>query len=219
MTLHCCRVISAAANKIEYILYVHIKPIDWFHKIHVNSRKWSLPLHNNWSNSMLESEQIFECCNLVSDIYMQCTAVKPYSKYRRKVETHAEKFEHRCALRGWINTFQYFPVDSSFRGEGGKGDCNGSAGLFKKKWQPVRVMWTNSWLDCPGPGSERGFFLALWLHRVLYEFWLESHYFKILLVLSCSVALLTRQAKYTVTVRSKLSAGTLVEQVVPDQDS
>ena len=98
-------------------------------------------------------------------------------------------------------------------GEGKKG-CNGFSRPFwelYKNWQQARVMWANSWQDCPclaqTPASETAWFFSTRLHILLYEFLLASDYHKILLVLSCSIALLTMQSKSTVTqaVQSRLS--------------
>ena len=59
---------------------------------------------------MPESRLIFECCDFVSDIYMQCRAIKPHSKYRRMMETHT-KYSITFVLYGagstLVNIFQW----------------------------------------------------------------------------------------------------------------
>ena len=82
-------------------------------KIHLNSRKRSLPLHNDWNSSMLESGPIFECCNIVSDINIQCTAMlgdKRTFQVQENDGNACKKLEHLCALRGRINTCQHFLI-------------------------------------------------------------------------------------------------------------
>ena len=56
-------------------------------------------------------------------------------------------------------------------------------------------------------------------HKNLYEFLLESHYHKILILLSCSIALLTRQSNPLSLCSQNSVEGTLVALVAPDQGS
>ena len=130
-----------------------------------------------------------------------------------------KKFEHLCALRGRTNTCQHFPMDRWFQGVGGK-IATVSACLFaniNKKFQQAGVMWTNSGKTLQALAQWQLDFFSASLDKILYEFLLQSHYHKILHLLSCSIALLTRQSKSTVTIQSEFNGRDAGAQVVPTE--
>ena len=121
---------------------------------------------------------------------------KSHSKYRTPKQENdgntCKKLEHLCALRGRSKLVNIFQWTGSSRREK---RLQRYQPAFFKNWQQARVLWANFWQDCPCPGSETASFSTrvTILHTILYEILLESHYQNLLLALSCSIALLTRQ--------------------------
>ena len=137
---------------------------------------------------------------------MQCTAIKPHSKYRRMMEIHAEN-SITSVLYGagstLVNIFQWTAVSRW------KQSCNSFSRPFSEHYKKMAtgtgyVNWFLARLSRPWLRKNLIFFSTR-LHKILYEFSLELDSHKSLLVLWCSIALLTRQSKSTVTVQSNFS--------------
>ena len=102
-----------------------------------------------------------------------------------------------------VNIFQWTAVSR------GKKSCNSFSRPFSEHYKKNG----NKHVLCeiilgktvPALAQENLIFFITGLHKILYEFSLEFDCHNILLVLSCSIALLTRQSKSTVNVQSKLS--------------
>ena len=179
---------------------------------------------------MLESGLIFESCNVVSEIYMQCTAIKPHSKYRRMMKRtqNSKNSSTSQAVLYWagsapFNIFRCQRLHGATAMMVGGNGCNCFSWPVcehSKRWQQARVVWlrTNSWLYCPCLGWETAWFLLaldytefyvnFYLDLTITKFYLYSH-------VPCWPG---KSNPLSLSSQNSV-AGTLVEQVVPDQGS
>ena len=147
-----------------------------WNKIHLNSRKWFLPLHNNWSNSMLESGPIFECCKCGFWYLHAMHSSKTTFQVKENDGNTCKKIEHLCALRSRINTYQQYPMDRWHQERKHRLQRFQPAFLrtLLKNGKLARVLWTYSWQDCPGSGCETAWFvLALDYTEFYMKFYLN----------------------------------------------
>ena len=141
-----------------------------------------------------------------------------------------------CTSHDIISSKQHWAVYKSIYGAGSTlvnifqwiGDSKGWGGRLQqfqlaflqtliKKFQQACVMWTNSGKTLQALAQWQLDFFSASLDKILYEFLLQSHYHKILHLLSCSIALLTRQSKSTVTIQSEFNGRDAGAQVVPTE--